>query len=151
MILGLYSFVLPNSYEPSMARFLHLVLVNHLTLAWVYLESSKFTFISRANIERENGKHSFWLGNLHLFLLRIICIFCICAVFYVLFSWDSYIAQPGFKPLILLPQTLECWNYKHVPLHLACFNKNFLKICYNFVPLFLMVTIVIITSFAYYS
>lgn len=68
------------------------------------------------------------------------------------FLETHYITQPGFKHLILLPQTLEFWNYTHMPLHLACFNKNFLKICYNFVPLFFMVTIVIITSFlAYYS
>jgi hypothetical protein len=37
--------------------------------------------------------------------------------FLLLFSekGSCHVAQPGFKLLILLPQLLECWDYRHAP------------------------------------
>jgi hypothetical protein len=49
------------------------------------------------------------------------------AFVYFFDTGSHYVAQPSLKFAFLSPQPPECWDYRHVLLHLAK-SKNFLRI-----------------------
>jgi hypothetical protein len=46
---------------------------------------------------------------------RLIC-FYISEFFFFFETGSCYVAQPGLEPVIILPQSLECWVYGWAPL-----------------------------------